>query len=222
MPHLNIAHRAQIYLGIRTGKTDAEIARGIGFHRGTVGREIERNGGRENYDLWKAQRARDFRQGMAVGDRMLFGGGVPFDSRLRKLNLKYAYLSHLHIHWYDYYQDRFFRKAEAWRYRRYVSGKAGTLPLVEPQGRNLAATDGFVVENTGREDGMYIRYLSEKIIQYALPLPVIYVRACPAHSRFRFQVDRLESLLRGRVLLRIYHFLRQTRTGLALSLYFFS
>ncbi|WP_338395034.1 helix-turn-helix domain-containing protein [Fulvitalea axinellae] len=117
MGQLNIYHRAQIFLGIRKGKTNAQIARGIGFHRSTVGREIERNGGRENYDLWKAQSARDRRQGMAVFSRMLFGGGVSFDSKLRKLNLKYAHLSYTHIHWSDYEQDRFFRKTEAWRLR---------------------------------------------------------------------------------------------------------
>ncbi|BDD11988.1 hypothetical protein FUAX_44200 (plasmid) [Fulvitalea axinellae] len=176
MSQLNIAHRAQIYLGIRNGKTDAQIARGIGFHRGTVGREIMRNGGRENYDLWRAQRARDIRQGMAVTDRILFGGGVPFNSRLRNLGLKYAHLSHLHIHWYDYYQDRFFRKAEAWRYRRYISGKskAGALPLVKPQGRNLAVADGFVVESKGLIAEVCLWYRFE-IIQCAIPLTVIYI-----------------------------------------------
>ncbi|BDD11696.1 hypothetical protein FUAX_41280 (plasmid) [Fulvitalea axinellae] len=121
MPQLNIYHRAQIFLGIQAGKTDATIAKAIGVHRSTVGREIERNGGRKTYDLWSAQRARDLRQGQAVKARMLFGGGVLFNSRLRKLNLKYAHLSHCHIHWYD--QDsfpyRFARLAEAYRYRPY-------------------------------------------------------------------------------------------------------
>ncbi|BDD09290.1 hypothetical protein FUAX_17220 [Fulvitalea axinellae] len=120
MSQLNITHRARIFLGIREGKTDAEIARVIGFHRSTVGREIQRNGGREGYDLWKAQGARDRRQGLAVLGRMLFGGGVPFNSRLRKRDLKYAYFSYAHIHWYDFDQDRFFRKSETWRHQPYV------------------------------------------------------------------------------------------------------
>ncbi|BDD11497.1 hypothetical protein FUAX_39290 (plasmid) [Fulvitalea axinellae] len=123
MPQLNIVHRAQIQLGIQAGKTDAQIARELGVHRGTVGREINRNGGRENYDLWQAQSARDTRQRKAVKARLLFGGGVLFNSKLRKLGLKYAHLSHTHIHWYDYDQDRFFRNSEAWRYKPYKARK---------------------------------------------------------------------------------------------------
>jgi len=52
--------RMEIMVGIRLGETDAEIARRIGFHRSSVGKEVERNGGRESYQPSRAhQRACD-------------------------------------------------------------------------------------------------------------------------------------------------------------------
>jgi IS30 family transposase len=47
--------REEIMIGIRNGVSNAEIARGVGVHRGTVGREIERNGGRVRYRASHAQ-----------------------------------------------------------------------------------------------------------------------------------------------------------------------
>ncbi|WP_338395241.1 hypothetical protein [Fulvitalea axinellae] len=89
---------------------------------------------------------------MAVTDRMLFGSGVPFNSRLRKLNRKYAHISHNHIHWYDHDQDRFFRKAEAWRHRPYVTGKTRPLRFGKPKGGDFAVASAFVrdIEVGGR------------------------------------------------------------------------
>ncbi len=48
--------RLDIYDGIRDGRTDSEIARRVGCHRGTIGREIRRNGGREKYRPYLAER----------------------------------------------------------------------------------------------------------------------------------------------------------------------
>jgi IS30 family transposase len=48
--------RLQIYDGIRDGSSNASIARGLGRHRGTIGREIERNGGRREYRPYLAER----------------------------------------------------------------------------------------------------------------------------------------------------------------------
>jgi IS30 family transposase len=56
---LQLDDRETIWLGINLGESDAVIARRIGCHRGTVGREIKRNGGREEYRAWPAQNRTD-------------------------------------------------------------------------------------------------------------------------------------------------------------------
>ncbi|MEH0156788.1 helix-turn-helix domain-containing protein [Limibacter armeniacum] len=57
MSHLNSSQRQKIQEGIRQGKSNAAIARELGVHRSTVGRELRRNGGdRESYDFRLAQR----------------------------------------------------------------------------------------------------------------------------------------------------------------------
>ena len=48
--------RFQISVGIRDGCSDAEIGRRLGRHRGTIGREIVRNGGRDRYRPYAAER----------------------------------------------------------------------------------------------------------------------------------------------------------------------
>ena len=52
---LTIDDRERIWLGIREECSDAVIARRIGRHPGTVGREIKANGGRETYRAYQAQ-----------------------------------------------------------------------------------------------------------------------------------------------------------------------
>src|SRR5919106_522837 len=52
---LTIDEREQIWFGVAAGDSDAEISRRIGRHRCTVGREIDRNGGREAYRPFRAQ-----------------------------------------------------------------------------------------------------------------------------------------------------------------------
>jgi IS30 family transposase len=52
---LTIEDREEIMVGIAANETDAGLARRIGKHRSTVGREIRRGGGRKHYRAHRAQ-----------------------------------------------------------------------------------------------------------------------------------------------------------------------
>jgi IS30 family transposase len=56
---LSIDEREDIYLGIHSCDSDAVIARRLGRHRGSIGREIAANGGREAYRAHRAQERAD-------------------------------------------------------------------------------------------------------------------------------------------------------------------
>jgi transposase, IS30 family len=54
---LSFEDRERIFVGIARGESDAEIARAIGRHRSTIGREIRRCGERRHYRPLKAERS---------------------------------------------------------------------------------------------------------------------------------------------------------------------
>jgi len=56
---LTLPEREEIMLGIKAGESAGVIARRLGRHRGTIGREIGAGGGREAYRAWKGQNRAD-------------------------------------------------------------------------------------------------------------------------------------------------------------------
>jgi IS30 family transposase len=98
MKKLNWTQRNLIAEGLREGKSNAQIAREIGVHRSTIGREIERNAkSREEYCPREADDLSWKRQQEAMPKRNLLFGGIRFGTKLKSRNQIYTYHSHTHL-----------------------------------------------------------------------------------------------------------------------------
>ena len=75
---LTIDERELIMLGVAAGDSDAVIARRLGRHRGTIGREINAGGGRRLYRAYRAQDGAD-RRARRTGDRWWVSRSWLFD-----------------------------------------------------------------------------------------------------------------------------------------------
>jgi hypothetical protein len=90
MSHLSPHQRHQIQQGISAGKSNAQIAREIGVHRSTVGREIQRNAlQRETYEADKAQYYAKLTQRMALSAREFISPGMMEGKCLKERNGNY-------------------------------------------------------------------------------------------------------------------------------------
>lgn len=96
MFHLTFADRKLIYACIQAGQSNAQIAREVGVHRSTIGRELKRNGGRENYQPMQANRAAKARQREAMPQRNTIGLGMLLFTVLEQRYDFYPYLSKTH------------------------------------------------------------------------------------------------------------------------------
>jgi hypothetical protein len=83
--HLSVEQRRHIQEGIAQGKSNAQIAREIGVHRSTVGREIQRNAeNRENYQAEDAQEYAYLNQRLAHSLRRFESPGMEVYTLLQK------------------------------------------------------------------------------------------------------------------------------------------
>jgi hypothetical protein len=134
MAHLQFYQRQAIYAGIQAGKTDAQIAREIEVHRSTVGREIKRSGGRENYQAMQAHQEAKERQCDAMLFRNTYSVGMDLFTTLQKRNAYYRYLFNTHPPLLDL---TFFRNPSVWFYffrdnalrNRFTVGEGGSSSL---------------------------------------------------------------------------------------------
>jgi hypothetical protein len=162
MKNLSWKQRHLIAQGIRAGKSNAQIAREIGVHRSTVGREIERNAeSRENYCALKADELSAYRKQDAVVKHRFQFGGVNFFTILKKRYGTYAFISHTHLncftrklynfnHWDPFYfrpnpKNRFTAEGSFSRYRfnRYWGSKKFSAP--ESVRRSCQGVENFLL-----------------------------------------------------------------------------
>lgn len=157
MLHLTIADRELIYTCIQAGHSNAQIAREVCVHRSTIGRELKRNGGRENYNPRQAEQAAKERQREAMPKRNTIGIGMSLFTTLEEHNAFYPYLSKTHeklsflemfiLHPYDWtyenpseLRNRDIIKAPIRLSPDFSSG--GCAPLNEPEHKPKERTSG--------------------------------------------------------------------------------
>jgi predicted DNA-binding protein YlxM (UPF0122 family) len=93
--HLTAGQRQLIQQGIAAGKSNSEIAREIGVHRSTVGREIKRYAQeREKYQAEEAQQLAKLNQRMAFSFREFKSMGMHLLTNLQRKNLTYTQRRH--------------------------------------------------------------------------------------------------------------------------------
>jgi hypothetical protein len=94
--HLNAGQRQKIQQGIAEGKSNAQIAREIGVHRSTIGREIKRHAlERENYQAEEAQHLAKLNQRMAFSFREFESLGMGLLKVLKESNVIHPLRRHM-------------------------------------------------------------------------------------------------------------------------------
>jgi hypothetical protein len=209
MAHLQFYQRQAIYAGIQAGKSDAQIARDIEVHRSTVGREIKRSGGRENYKPMQAHQDAKERQCDAMFFRNTYSIGMDLFTVLQKRNAYYRYLFNTHAPFLDSF---FVRIPSGWFYlfrnerNRFTIGEGGNGSL---GGLNSSMNNSFDTNSgNSNESGNYTNDPNSFLNEFGYAFSFAFT----ANSFALFLLTQLATGQKDFVLTRPHEFLKNKNT----------